>query len=57
LPQAVLETGGEVRINRRLSCWVAAGGLGAWLLRFIDAERLIQELVRVGRAGMFGDEQ
>jgi hypothetical protein len=57
LPQAVLETGGEVRINRRLSCWVAAGGLGTWLLRFIDAERLIQELVRVGRAGMFRDEQ
>jgi hypothetical protein len=57
LPQAVLETGGEIMIKSRLPCRVAAGRLGAWLLRFIDAERLIQDLVGVGRAGVFRDEQ
>ena len=56
-PQTLLETGGKVGVDGRLSFGAAAGRLGAWHFGFADAERVIQEQAGVGIAGVFCDER
>ena len=55
--EAFLETPDEVGVDVRFPLGVAARGLGAWLFRFADAERVIENLIGVGRPGVFGNEQ
>lgn len=52
----MLESLDELGIDRRLSFGIAARGLGPRLLGFVDAERCVQQAIRIGRAGVLGDE-
>jgi hypothetical protein len=55
--QAALESRYKVWVDGWLLSGVAARWLGARLIRFVDAERCIHQLVGVCRARVLGDEQ
>ena len=54
---AALEAFGEAGVDGWLPCGIAARWLGSRLLGFADAERCVQQTVRIGRAHVLGDEQ
>jgi hypothetical protein len=57
ISQAALELFGEVGADGWLSLGVAAGWLGPRVLGLADTECCVQQAVRIGRAGVLGDEQ
>jgi len=55
--KALLETSGQVWLNRRLPGRVAAGRFGSGLTWLADPEHLIQQLVRILRTCVLRDHQ
>jgi hypothetical protein len=53
--EAALESFDEVGGDRWLCFGIAARWLGPRLLGFVDAERCVQQTVRIGRARVLGD--
>jgi succinylglutamate desuccinylase len=57
ISQAALESFDEVRVDGWLPFGIAARWLSPGFLRLVNAECRIQQAVRIGRAGVLGDEQ